>query len=136
MVCGQLTRLTNRLRALPATVPYASLGRKATPQLQAGRGILFPTLRATAYHAYLQLRDSASAARSDRREHDKLLRVLLNTPARYVRDPAGDWLVLSQPHLSRYAAACALLVARANLNPPHAPGRPDPILRFALENER
>ena len=57
---GQVTRLTRRLAQVPTTVAYGSLGRRATSQLQPGRGLLFPVLRA-AYHLRLQLHDHIAA---------------------------------------------------------------------------
>ena len=131
---GQVTRLTRRLHALPSTVPYGSLGRSATTQLHPSRGLFFPVLRATTYHLLLQLRDQIAAVFPDRREHDKVLRVFLQTPGRYVHSSDADWIVLRQPHLPRYAAAMTAVLQALNASKPHAPGCPDRPLRFALEN--
>ena len=130
---GQITRLTRRLAQTPDTVAYGSLGRRATTQLQPGRGLLFPVLRAAAYHLRLQLHDHIAAVFPDRREQDKVLRALLKTPGRYVRGADADWIVLQRPHLPRYAVAMAAVIGIINATPPHAPGYPDRPLRFALE---
>jgi len=131
---GQVTLLTRRVAQTPATVAYSTLGRRATTQLRPGRGLLFPVLRAAAYHLRLQLHDHIAAVFPDYREQDKVLRVLLHTPGRYARTADGDWLVFQRPHLPRYAAAMAAILTVINTHPPHAPGCPGRQLHFALED--
>ena len=129
---AQITRTERELAAIPETVGYGSLGRQATRQLQPGRGMLGPVLRALAYHLRLQLRDRIRAVFPDRREEGKVLQVLLHTPGRYVSTAEADWVILDRPQLPRYAQALAAFVATANLARPHAPAHPDRPLRFAL----
>jgi hypothetical protein len=131
---GQITRLTRRLQQLPPTVAYGTLGRRATIQLDPGRGLLFPVLRGAAYHLRLQLRDAIAAVFPDHREHDKVLRVLLSTPGRYVQTETADWVVLRRPALRRYAHALEASIAAVNADPPHSPSRPALPLRLALED--
>ena len=133
---GQITRLQGLLHRTPPTIPYKELGRPATAQLHVGRGTFFPVLRAAAHHLRLQLRDGIAAIFPDHREHDKVLRVLLHTPGRWVHGPDTDWVIYERPQLRRYAAAFSCMLDRANAQRPHAPGRPDHPLRFALENNR
>lgn len=131
---GQVTLLERRMAHTPPTVAYGSLGRAPTTQLRPGRGLLFPVLRAAAYHLRLQLHDHIAAVFPDYRERDKVLRVLLQTPGRYTRTADADWLVLQRPHLPRYAAAMVALLHAINANPPHVLGCPGRPLRFALES--
>jgi plasmid stabilization system protein ParE len=131
---GQITRLTRRLQQLPPTVAHGTLGRKTTAQLHPGRGLLFPVLRAAAYHLRLQLRVAIAAVFPDHREHHKVLRVLLSTPGRYAQTETADWVVLRRPPLPPYAHALAACIAAVNADPPHSPSRPTLPLRLALEN--
>ena len=117
---GQVTRLTRRLAQVPTTVAYGSLGRRATSQLQPGRGLLFPVLRAAAYHLRLQLHDHIAAVFPDYREQAKALRALLKTPDRYVHSADADWIIFQRPHLPRYAAAMHAVVIIINANPTSA----------------
>jgi transposase-like protein len=130
---AQVRRLQRQLARTPATVPYGSLGRGATAALHRGRGLLWPVLRAVAYHIRLQLRDAIAQLLPDHREWDKALRVLLHTPGVYRAGADGDWVVLQRPQLPRYARVLERMVDTINANPPHAPGRPGHPLRFALD---
>ena len=135
MLRAQITKTKRELAAVPETVGYGSLARKATRQLQQGRGMLGPVLRALTYHLRLQLRDRIRAVFSDRREEDKVLEVLLKTPGRYVSTVDADWVILERPQMPRYARALASLVDAANLARAHAPTHPDRPLRFALDHD-
>lgn len=135
MLQGQITRTERELDATTALVPYGSLGRKATHQLRAGRALLAPVLRALTQHLRLQLRDAIGAVFADHREHDKVLRVLLHTPGRYISGEDADWVLLTAPQMPRYAVALTALVAAANAAQAHAPARPGHPLRFALETD-
>ena len=135
MLKGQLTRIDDRLARLPETVPYATLRRAATVQLQPGRGVLIPILRAAAYHITLQMRDAVSTVFADHREWDKALDVILHTPGYYVPGVDAARVILDAPpgaQQPRYRRALELLISRLNAAPPHAPGRPDHPLRFDL----
>lgn len=129
---GLLTRLEHRLAQLPATIPYGALDRPATEQLQHGRGLLVPVVRAATHHIHLQMRDALADIYPDPREWDKVLRTILQTPGRYVPGPAADRVILEPCGQPRFIRALALLVARTNANPPHAPSRPDHPLLFEL----
>ncbi|MGC8489510.1 MAG: hypothetical protein ACP5QO_15020 [Clostridia bacterium] len=133
MLRGQITRTEHELAAIPSQVPYGSLGRKASDQLHPGRGQLVPVLRALTHHLCLQMRAAIATVFPDYREVDKVLRVLLHTPGRYISTDTVDWVILARPQMPRYAAALTALVHSANAAGAHAPGRPNHPLRFALE---
>lgn len=129
---GLLTRIRRRLALIPPLVPFAALGRSPTDQLPHGRGVFFPTLRVSAYHAHAQLRDHVAAVFPDHREWDKVLRVILHTPGRYLPGAAADRIILDPPQQPSYRRALELLISRINAHPPHAPDRPAHPLRFEL----
>ena len=129
---GLLTRLEGRLAQLPATVPYGALDRPATEQLQHGRGVLVPVIRAATHHIQLQMRDAVAAVYPDHREWDKAVRTIFDTVGRYVPGTAADRIILEPCGQPRFIRALQLLVERTNADPPHAPGRPDHPLLFEL----
>ena len=129
-----VTRMSHRLAQLAATVPYGSLGRKATEQPQAGRGTLIPTFRILAYHVRVQFRDRIAQCCCDLREVDKVLRVIFTQPGYYLRGAQGDVVQIEAPSLPRFAKIAAALVEAANAIGAHAPRHPDRPLRFELVN--
>jgi hypothetical protein len=100
---AQVRRLQRQLARTPATVPYGSVGHRATTALHRGRGLLGPVLRAAAYHIRLLLRDAIARFLPDHREWDKALRGLLHTPGVYRAGAGGDWVVLQRPQLPHRA---------------------------------
>ncbi len=127
-----VTRLTHRLAQTSATVPYGTLGRKATEQLHAGRATLVPLIRILAYHVRLQFRDIIAQGSCDLRELDKVIRLMFSQPGAYLRLPAEDIVQIEAPALPRFAKIAAALVAHANNAGAHAPRHPDRPLRFEL----
>ena len=129
-----VTRLEHRLAQLAATVPYGSLGRKATEQSQAARGTLIPTFRILAYHVRTQFRDRIAQCHCDLREVDKVIHLIFAQPGYYLHGDTADVVQIEAPSLPRFAKIAAALVESANASAAHAPGHPDRPLRFQLVN--
>ena len=129
-----VTRRSRRLAQLAATVPYGSLGRKATEQPQAGRGTLIPTFRILAYHVRAQFRDRTAQCPCDLREVDKAIRLIFTQPGCYLHGDEADVVQIEAPSLPRFAKIAAALVEAANAAGAHAPRHPDRPLRFELVN--
>ena len=72
--------------------------------------MLAPVLRALTHHLRLQMRAAIAAVFPDYREIDKVLRVLLHTPGRYIYGETADWVVLARPQMPRCAAAMTALL--------------------------
>ena len=118
---ASVTRMSHRLAQLAATVPYGSLGRKATEQPQAGRGTLIPTFCILAYHVRVQFRDRIAQCGCDPREVDKVLRVIFAQPGYYLHLVEADVVQIEAPSLPRFAKIAAALVQAANATDAHAP---------------
>ena len=131
-LASAVSRLTHRHDALPATVPYLSLGRDAKAWLHTERALLVASLRAAAFHLRAQLLEAVEAVFPDYRERAKCLQVLLDAGGWFVPGPRVDTYILRAPETPRYRKAAVLLATRLNCQAIPSPGRPDHTLRWVV----
>jgi len=131
-ILSAITRLSNRLDALPETVAYASLNRPAKAWLRTERALLVATLRAAAFHLRAQLLEAIETVFADYRERTKCLQVLMEDGGWFVPGRTVDTYILKAPETPRYRTAAMALCGRLNTLAIPSPGRPGRCLRWQV----